>query len=831
MATKEPKPYKEYRDFVKNSGLKHRDSQERIADAIRDGIASGKPVIAEGGTGNGKTVAYLVPAIEALHRSRNPEYKLIISTWSIALQNQLIRGQGPGEKAEIPRVLEAMRKKYGKDFTIGMNDVALIMGAQQYLCEESEAFPKDDSKATPAKLLLTESVGQENYDKLNEAVKKARLEGRPILIRELDNRGIKSIPLSVKNEISCRGTSGCKHFGNADKTCSFAKKMDAAYNESRIIVTNHAQLTMNKGMQMKLLPGNIVVIDEANRLADILTRTANAEAQLTRIKRSCEEFLKATGQMTLLTDISEKMTFAGNFADKLRAAIDITEKAVVKAAAGTRSTSIALRDDEGKVIEDMSFYRYLNELFPGSTVREALENGRKSFEGLVEAIKRDQLGTSDAAGGNTPPQKPKSSSRGAFLELIRVSERIIRGVGDLQGFGRRVLKDNWLTDDEKKRRQFRKNKDAVQYDALNNDNIIWFEKGTNAISMFVAPLDHIKVQRIAAKQLFDRSGTTPVFISATLSTDARKPNFAGFKNSLGIWNWSQVNKPPVEIQEMSDHHYDKQSVLVIPNDLPQPKFRKDSPDSQSEESKQYFDAIAKDIIRNVKTVDGNSMVLCSAGWQASALTEQLSAALDPEKFQVLNQIESSSIESLTRKMRQGIEPKKVLIGTDVLWNGIDLRGEALRGLFILKVPFSVPDHPVERQRAKRWKELGRDYFKEIALPAALDKIRQGSGRLIRSEDTSNEYGVIIFYDPRFSEPLEAQRRKRYPAKVLNAFPAGMPVVLSAYSNIPGVVKDFFDEHGTPKQGMKELLDDLEKGVDLSGLDLDEEMVGASGVGM
>jgi len=287
----------------------------------------------------------------------------------------------------------------------------------------------------------------------------------------------------------------------------------------------------------------------------------------------------------------------------------------------------------------------------------------------------------------------------------------------------------------------------------------------------------------------------------------------------------------VEIQEMSDHHYDKQSILVIPNDLPQPKFRKDSPDSQSEESKRYFDAIAKDIIRNVKTVDGNSMVLCSAAWQASALTDQLSAVLDPEKFQVLNQVESSSIESLTRKMRQGIEPKKVLIGTDVLWNGIDLRGEALRGLFILKAPFSVPDHPVERRRAKRWKELGRDYFREITLPAALDKIRQGSGRLIRSEDVSSEYGVIVFYDPRFSESPETQRRKRYPGKVLNAFPAGMPVVFSAYNNIPAVVKDFFDEHGTPKQGVREMLDDMEKGVDLSDLGLDEEIVGMSSVGI
>jgi len=830
MATvteKPPRPYKEYRDFIGNSGLTHKDSQERIAAAIRDGIASGRPVIAEGGTGNGKTVSYLVPAIEALHK--NPDLKLVVSTWSIALQNQLIHGQHPGEKAEIPRVLDAMKKKYGKDFKIGMNDVTVIVGAQQHLCEESEAFPREDSKETPAKSLLIESVGEQNYVKLNEAVKKARQDKRPILLRELDNRGIKNIPLSVREEISCRGSSGCKHFHNADKTCSFATKMDHAFKNARIIVTNHAQLTMNRGLQMALLKGNIVVIDEANRLPDILTRMANASAQLSNIRRSCDLFLESAGQMTLLTDISEKMTAAGNFADKLRAAIDATEKAVVKAAEGKKSTSVALRTDDGEIVEDINFYKYLNEVFPGSDARDALENGRKAFESLVDAIKKDM-----APADGTRTTGKTSSSKGAFMDLIRVSERIIRGVGDLHGFGRRILKETWLTDEEKKKKQYYKKAHGVTYDSIKNDNIIWFEKGTRSISMFAAPLDHIRVQRDAARALFDHSGNRPVFISATLSTDAREPNFIDFERSLGIQYWSQLNKPPIEIQEASDHHYDKQAILVIPNDLPQPEFRKDSPEGQSEESKNYFDAIAQDIIRNVKIVDGNSMVLCSSAWQASALSEQLEAALDPEKFQVLNQVESSSTEGLIRRMRQGVEPKKVLVGTDTLWNGIDLRGEALRGLFIPKAPFAVPDHPVERERARRWSELhGKKYFWDVTLPSALDKMRQGSGRLIRSSDVASEYGVIVFYDPRFSESKETQKRKGYPARVLNAFPAGMPVHFTAYKEIPGVVKDFFDEHGTVKTGVKDMLEEIEQSVDLSDLPVDDEEMtgGMAGVGI
>lgn len=813
-------PYREYRDFIKNSGLQHKDSQERIAKTISQGIAEGRPVIAEGGTGNGKTVAYLLPGIEALHRDTTNTKKLLISTSTVALQNQLVAGRGPGDIPEIQRVFKHMKAKYGKNFKLNMGDVAVVVGARQHLCEENEAFPRDGTKMNPTKAVLIESVGEENYQRLNDTVRKARFEKKPILLRELDNRGIEKIPASVLEEISCRGLTGCKCFGTAEKACSFAKKMEKL-SDARIIITNHSMLTMNYRIAHL---GDIIVVDEANKLAPVLQRAANAEVQISRIRRNADDFLKITAQMSMMTDLQAKIDGARDFTTKLRSVIDVMEKSVVEECKKSKKNTATIFDESGELIDGLNFYSFMANAFPEGS-REALEKGKNKYEELVSGIELAYVGPVDPAAGQ---KKISASKHGEFMDMLRVTQRLVRGVGDLYNFGRRVLRDSWLRADEK----FRKNKKG-NIDRIDSSNILWFEKGTRSISMYSAPLDHITIQQQAARELFNRSGVVPIFISATLSTSAKNPDFKKFKNDLGIHRWDRLNKPPMEIREKTEHKYADQSLLLIPTDLPQPRYDEDTPDAQSTATKDYFDAIGNDIARNAKIINGNSMVLCSSLWQVEYLADYLESHLDPEKFQVLTVDGSTSPEKQLEKMRQGIEPKKILLGRDTLWNGVDLPGEALRGLFMLKVPFSVPTHPVEKARKAKWLELhNRFYFYDVALPAALDKMRQGSGRLIRSADVENEYGVIVFYDPRFSDP--AKEQKPYVPRILDSFPEGMPLVFSKYSDIPAHVKDFFDEHARPKQTLKEMIDKVDEGIsidDNEAIARFEQEFGISSVGM
>ena len=103
----------------------------------------------------------------------------------------------------------------------------------------------------------------------------------------------------------------------------------------------------------------------------------------------------------------------------------------------------------------------------------------------------------------------------------------------------------------------------------------------------------------------------------------------------------------------------------------------------------------------------------------------------------------------------------VLFATDTFWQGIDVRGENLRLVAVTRLPFAVPDHPLQQARVERIEEEGGDAFRELSLPQAILKLRQGFGRLIRS---SEDTGRVAILDPRIVT-------KRYGRQFLDSLPS------------------------------------------------------------
>ena len=87
----------------------------------------------------------------------------------------------------------------------------------------------------------------------------------------------------------------------------------------------------------------------------------------------------------------------------------------------------------------------------------------------------------------------------------------------------------------------------------------------------------------------------------------------------------------------------------------------------------------------------------------------------------------------------------VLLGTASFWEGVDVKGEALRLVVIEKLPFAPPDDPMVRARIEHLTASGGNAFRDYQLPEAALALKQGVGRLIRSED---DYGVVAICDPR-----------------------------------------------------------------------------------
>lgn len=139
-----------------------------------------------------------------------------------------------------------------------------------------------------------------------------------------------------------------------------------------------------------------------------------------------------------------------------------------------------------------------------------------------------------------------------------------------------------------------------------------------------------------------------------------------------------------------------------------------------------------------------TLVLCTARGQVAILKELLSKSPAAGR-ELFVQSDGSSREDLLARFRTS--RSGVLVGLASFWEGIDLPGEELELLIILKLPFMVPTEPVTQARAARVAEAGDNVFEKLFLPDVVLKLRQGMGRLIR---TGRDKGAVLILDRRLA---------------------------------------------------------------------------------
>lgn len=674
----------------------HRPQQLEMAGAVTEAFNSGSHLLMEAGTGTGKSLAYLVPAIA--WAMQNGE-KVAISTHTINLQEQL------WEK-DIPFLQDAL------DGTeLGGFSAALVKGRSNYIC-----LRKWEEEATGADFLTS---SEERSFQIRLASWLAQTETGDKSELNLSGEGERQWANVMSETQTCLGPK-CKWFRNH----CFAFRARRRAKDAGLLVINHALLMADVNTGGEILPPfRHLIIDEAHHLEDVATQNLGIRLENWDVTGALLHLFRSAGQ-GFLPLLRRKLPEGGRIParppiglaseDQLEKLIDLTFSA--------RSAA----DELFRLCAQLAESRGSGE-----------EEGGRSLR-LIESVRYGPLWDAiDSARGNTVLRlRQLSQGLGGLAEALEELEPPVR---DAEGLLVDIQKQSGILN------QSAKAIDGVLH-APGPGDVTWIEVGARRehprVVLRSAP---INVGEVLGKSLFDRVRSV-VMTSATLSVGG---TFDHVKLRLGL-----KDLPPGRLSAglvTSPFVYRDQALLCIPEDMPTPRAVSD----------REFTAEVTNFLREyLIKAGGRSLVLFTSHRQLRQVYATLKPDLEGEGLFLLGQGIDGSRGRLVEEFRGA--HKGVLFGSASFWEGVDIPGDGLTSVIMVKLPFMPPGDPVMEARTEDLERRGLSSFAHLSLPQAVIRFKQGFGRLVR---TRSDRGVVIVLDSRLSP-----KNARYGAQFIRSLP-------------------------------------------------------------
>jgi ATP-dependent DNA helicase DinG len=312
-------------------GGTERPGQIEMAQAVAAAASSGEHLLVQAGTGTGKSLAYLVPA---LHHSRKSGKPAVIATATLALQAQIL-------ERDLPRVTQALAEQHGRS-TYGV-----IKGRRNYLCQHKlvGGFPEDEPQglfevgpSEPAEQMPSH-VGQQVV-RLREWAEETDTGDRDDLVPGVSEQAWRQVSVAA-NE--CLGGT-CPVFAEC-----FVERARAQAREADIIVTNHAILAIDAFEGRQLLPEHdLVIIDEGHELVDRVTSTVAAELTAAMVDRAARRAARLAATEDLAAAAEElRLTIEGAAAERYPELPEPLARALAAVRDAARVVQSGLKPEKG----------------------------------------------------------------------------------------------------------------------------------------------------------------------------------------------------------------------------------------------------------------------------------------------------------------------------------------------------------------------------------------------------------------------------------------------------------------------------------------------------
>ncbi len=703
-----------------------RPQQSEMLRIVSDSFNNDGLAIIEAATGVGKSLAYLLPAV---HWAVGNGEKVVISTNTINLQEQLIG-------KDIP----FLQRNLGLEFK-----AEIMKGQSNYLC-----LRKSDYLRTHPDFFDDERM-QSEISELLKWSQSTQSGARDDLSFVPDQETWERVGMDGDD---CTGRN-CSQYSSC-----FYFKMKQKVSSADLIVANHhlvmadlavREETGNFGGSAVLPAYQRVIFDEAHHVEDIATHYFGIRITRRDLSRMLNRLVHRersnTGLLPFLMNQVAVASYKGSVseyeplrrlvqeeliplrhsvADALRQLMDVCAQGVPHLLGEKLKPREEMRMRITPIIEESAFWNETLRLAINRVTDQlvALSRGLNQLNGRLEKLPADiQKEMQDPMATCRALANKLNNRATAFRNFYTLGEGQCR----------------WI---EVYRRK---------------------EKSEAVVRLNSLPL---QIQDKLNHVVFGKAKTV-VMTSATLTVDK---DFRYFQDQIGLNQEYAVSDMLERLETLlldTPFDYKKQVMVGVPRDFPPPN----SPD---------FNQMACDfLLHALEASNGSAFLLFTSYRQLNDFYDRLEPQLRKMSFNCLKQgTENRSV--LLEQFKK--DRTSILFATASFWEGVDVPGDALRMLVLVKLPFRVPTDPLVEARTEMLEALGHDAFREYSLPQAVIRFKQGFGRLIRNR---TDYGAVLILDNRVIN-------KFYGKVFLNSLPPADLCCEKAVDLIPKL-KSFFKE--------------------------------------